>query len=90
MGWGGGSGGGSGKGGGERGKREVGGGGGGRGGRGKRNSPVTRAVLVDFAHAFELEGTRAASVQIQDCVAGVDHILESLRLIRDMFGMLAC
>ena len=54
-----------------------------------RENPLTRAVLVDFAHAYELKGKRDESVQIQDCVAGVDQILESLQLIGSMFDQLA-
>lgn len=49
---------------------------------------ATRAVLVDFAHSFELTESREKSSQIQDCIAGVDHILQSLRLVREMFAQL--
>jgi len=71
---------------------EEGGGGGGGNGRNKGGGDAAKekVVFVDFAHAYLKDGSDGSSGldhrnQSQDCLAGIDHVVASLRKIQSMY-----
>jgi hypothetical protein len=76
-------------------EEEGGGGGGGGGGGNGRNkgggdAAKEKVVFVDFAHAYLKDGSDGSSGldhrnQSQDCLAGIDHVVASLRKIQSMY-----